>query len=247
MLKVSLYKIESLVVLEPIGKLSEGDFINASNIIDPFILENKRLNGLIIYVESFPSWDSFSSLLEHLKFVNNHHKKISHVAFVTNSLLGGFAQNFMDFFISAEIKTFPYPKLQEAKDWINNTNFKRHGLSIEIERFDGEFMLTFKISGKLTHEDYEKINPLMESSLKGIKNPKLNVLADISELEGWEMQAVWDDLKFGLKYRPTFGKIAIYGTQSWIDYGVKISSWFVGGEIKQFDHLNDAITWISEN
>ena len=247
MLKVDLNKKDSIVILEPIGKLSEEDFINASKIIDPFILENKKLNGLIIYVESFPSWDSFSSLLEHLKFVNNHHKKISHVAFVTNSILGSFAQNFMDYFISAEIKTFPYLKLQEAKDWINNLNFKRHGLTIEIEKFDDEFMLTFKISGKLTHEDYEKINPLLESSLKGVQNPKLNVLADISELEGWEIQAAWDDLKFGLKYGSTFGKIAIYGTQSWIDYGVKISSWFVDGEIKQFDHLNDAITWISEN
>jgi hypothetical protein len=246
MLKVNLNKRESIVILEHIGKLSEVEFIDASKIIDPFIIENKKLNGLIIYVESFPSWDSFSSLLEHLKFVHNHHKKISHVAFVTNSLLGDFAQSFMDYFISAEIKTFSFPKLDEAKNWINKSNFKRHGLSIEIEKFDDEFMLSFKVSGKLTHEDYEKINPLIESALEGTQNPKLNVLADISELEGWEFHAVWDDLEFGLKYGSTFGKVAIYGTQAWIDYGVKISSWFVGGEIKQFDHLNDAINWISE-
>jgi len=246
MLKVDLNKEKSLVILKPNGKLNKVDFIKASKIIDPFILENKKLNGLIIYVESFPSWDSFSSLLEHLKFVNNHHKKISHVAFVTNSLLGSFAQNFMDYFISAKIKTFPYKKLEEAKEWINNPNIQRHGLSLGMERVDNEFILTLKIYGKLTHEDYERIIPLVDSSLEGIINPKLNVLADISELEGWELQAAWDDLKLGLKYGSNFNKIAVYGTSAWIEYGTKISSWFINGEIKQFDDINEAIIWINE-
>tara|TARA_B100001063_G_scaffold125159_1_gene117009 strand:+ start:670 stop:1413 length:744 start_codon:yes stop_codon:yes gene_type:complete len=246
MLKVDLNKEKSLVILEPNGKLCKEDFINASNIIDPFILENEKLNGLIIYVKSFPSWDSFSSLIEHLKFVNNHHKKISHVAFVTNSLLGDFAQSFMDYFISAEIKTFSYEKLQNAKDWITSPNLEKHGLTLGIQRIDNEFILTLKVSGKLTHDDYEKITPLINSSLEGITNPKLNVLADITELDGWEVQAAWDDLKLGLKYGSDFGKIAIYGRSTLIVYGAKIASWFLSGEIKQFDDMNKAIAWINK-
>ncbi len=39
---------------------------------------------------------------------------------------------------------------------------KKHGLSIGIERVDNEFFLSFKAVGTLTHEDYEKIKPLME-------------------------------------------------------------------------------------
>ena len=246
MLKVDLNEKEAIVTLKPEGELCKSDFINASNIIDPFILKNKRLNGLIIYVNAFPSWDSFSALLEHLKFVNNHHKKISHVAFVTNSLLGSFAQNFMDYFISAKIKTFPYSNLQEAKNWINNISIKRHGISIGMERYGDNFILTFKVVGQLTHEDYETITPFIDSSLEGIKNTRLNVFADISELEGWELQAAWDDFKIGLKYNASFNKIAVYGHHSWLDYGAKISSWFVSGKIKQFDEIPEAIAWISE-
>ncbi|APW65500.1 MULTISPECIES: SpoIIAA family protein [Arcobacteraceae] len=118
MLKVDLKQKESIVILEPDGDLCKSDFKRASAIIDPYILENDKLNGLIIHVESFPSWDSFSSLLEHLKFVNNHHEKISYLAFVTDSSLGIFAEKFMDFFIGAEIKTFPFNDMQKAKDWI---------------------------------------------------------------------------------------------------------------------------------
>jgi len=121
MLRVDLKHKESIVILEPDGDLCISDFKRASAVIDPYILENGKLNGLIIHIESFPSWDGFSSLLEHLKFVNNHHEKISHVAFVTNSSLGKFAQNFMDYFISAEIKTFDFNDMQKAKDWILNS------------------------------------------------------------------------------------------------------------------------------
>ena len=42
MLKVDLNKRESIVILEPIGKLSEEDFIDASKVIDPFILVIKN-------------------------------------------------------------------------------------------------------------------------------------------------------------------------------------------------------------
>jgi hypothetical protein len=246
MLKVNLNEVESIVILEPNGELSSNDFIKASEIIDPFILKYEKLNGLIIHVEAFPSWDSFSSLLEHLKFVNNHHKKISHVAFVTDSKLGAFAQSFMDYFISAEIKTFAFNDLQKAKDWMHEPIIKRHGITVGMERFEDEFILTFKVSGKLTHKDYEKITPLIDLSLEGVRTPKINVLADIEELEGWEVQAAWDDFKIGLRYGSSFNKIAIYGKQSWLDYGIKVSSWFINGEIKQFDNINDAIVWIRE-
>lgn len=122
----------------------------------------------------------------------------------------------------------------------------RHGFTIGMERFNNQFVLTFKVSGKLTHDDYKKITPLIDSSLEGVKDPKINVLADIEKLEGLELRAAWDDLKIGLKYGSSFNKIAILGKQSWIKYGSKVSEWFINGEIKQFDDINDAITWISE-
>ena len=46
----------------------------------------------------------------------------------------------------------------------------RHGLSIGIERVDNDFFLSLKVTGKLTHEDYEKITPMMDAALDGIVN-----------------------------------------------------------------------------
>ncbi len=40
-------------------------------------------------------------------------------------------------------------------------SIKKHGLSIGIERVDNNFFLSLKAVGKLTHEDYETITPMI--------------------------------------------------------------------------------------
>jgi len=89
----------------------------------------------------------------------------------------------------------------------------RHGLSIGIERINSSFFLKLKATGKLTHEDYKIIDPLIDAALNGIKQPKIKALIDGTELEGWELQAAWDDFKLGLKHNNEFEKIAIYGNK----------------------------------
>lgn len=118
MLKVKLNEIEGIAILEPDGKLSESDFKTAAETIDPYIEKVGKLNGIIIQVESFPGWDSFSALVTHLKFVREHHKQISYVAFVTNSVVGKLAEHIAIHFVSAKVKKFSFDELDDAKKWI---------------------------------------------------------------------------------------------------------------------------------
>ncbi len=124
---------------------------------------------------------------------------------------------------------------------------QRHGLSIGIERIEHKFFLTLKAVGKLTHEDYEIINPLIDSALDGVKDPKVTVFIDGSELEGWEPRAAWDDLKLGLKHGNEFDKIAIFGNKKWQKYAAKVGTWFTSGEVKFFDDSRDALEWLQLN
>ncbi len=122
----------------------------------------------------------------------------------------------------------------------------QHGLTIGIERVGSDFFLKLKAIGKLTHEDYMIINPLIDSALDGVKDPKVNVLIDGTELEGWELRAAWDDFKLGLKHNNEFRKIAIYGNKNWQEISAKIGAWFISGEIKYFDDCDQAITWLQQ-
>ena len=125
-------------------------------------------------------------------------------------------------------------------------NMTRHGLSIGIERIGNDFFLSLKAVGKLTHADYEIINPMIDSALVGIKSPRIKVLVDGSELEGWELRAAWDDFKLGLKHGGEFDKIAIFGNKKWLEYSAKIGSWFISGDVQYFEDLNEALAWIQE-
>jgi hypothetical protein len=123
--------------------------------------------------------------------------------------------------------------------------YSRHGLSIGIERIDGAFFLKLTVAGKLTHEDYEVMIPMIESALEGVKDPKIRALIDGSEFEGWEMRAAWDDFRLGLKHGSEFEKIAIYGNKKWQETAAKVGSWFIAGEAKFFDDCDDAIDWLN--
>ena len=118
MLSVEIDEVNGIAILEPDGPLSKGDFELAAKIIDPYINKAGRLNGLIIHTKSFPGWDSFAALSSHIRFVKDHHKKISRVAISTDSVVGNFAEAVASHFVNAEIKLFSFQELEEARSWV---------------------------------------------------------------------------------------------------------------------------------
>jgi len=122
----------------------------------------------------------------------------------------------------------------------------KHGLSIGLERVDNQFFLSLKAVGKLTHKDYEKITPLIDSVLSEVREPQVKVLIDGTELQGWELRAAWDDFRLGLKHNNEFTKIAIYGNKNWQEIVAKIGAWFMSGEVRYFESCDDALAWLSE-
>jgi len=112
----------------------------------------------------------------------------------------------------------------------------RHGLSIGLEKLDNEFYLELKISGKLTHDDYAIITPMLESALKGTQQPGIKALVDLLDFEGAELRAAWDDFRLGLAHGNEFTKIA-----------ASVGSWFISGEVKYFEDRQAALVWLEES
>ena len=122
--------------------------------------------------------------------------------------------------------------------------YTRHGLSLGIERINNECFLSIAVAGKLTHEDYETMVPMLESALEGLKEPRIKVFFDARQLEGWDVHAAWDDFKMGMKHRTEFTRIAIVGSKTWQEYAAKIGSWFMPGDVKNFDDIDAALEWL---
>jgi hypothetical protein len=122
----------------------------------------------------------------------------------------------------------------------------RHGLSIGLERVGQEFFVTLKAVGKLTHEDYQEMTPVLEAALQRVEEPRIRLLFDGTEMEGWELRAAWDDFKMGLKHGSKFEKIAIYGNRNWQEIAAKVGSWFMSGEVQYFESYTEAVAWLQQ-
>ena len=120
----------------------------------------------------------------------------------------------------------------------------KHGISTGISRIGEDFYLYFKVAGTLTHNDYEIMVPMVETAIKGVENPVPHSLIDLTEFEGIELRAAWDELKFTLKNDSEFQKIAIVGNKPWEETMAKIADWFLGGECKYFEDYDDAVQWL---
>ncbi|QOL24693.1 STAS/SEC14 domain-containing protein [Thalassotalea sp. LPB0316] len=118
MLHVTLQPNYGIAILEPDGALSEADFLEAKAIIDPYIAESGGLKGVMIYTKEFPGWESFNALLTHLSFVQEHHKFITKVALVTDSVIGNLITPLVTHFVSAKVQLFAYEDAQSAKAWL---------------------------------------------------------------------------------------------------------------------------------
>ena len=118
MLTVKLDQEDGIAILEPNGALTKSDFESAAKAIDPFIEKLGKLNGIIIHVKSFPGWDSFAALITHLKFIKDHHKKVNHVAFVTDSPIGNIVDKLGNHFVDAEVKHFFFNELEQAHNCV---------------------------------------------------------------------------------------------------------------------------------
>ena len=127
------------------------------------------------------------------------------------------------------------------------SNTTEHGLTVKINKREDYFFMDVKIVGTLTHEDYQKRLPMLRYTLNNVENPKVKVLVDALDFQGWELRAAWDDYKFGMEYNKAFTKIAFVGGKAWKAYGVKIGNWFMSGQMKYFKTIEDAEAWLSED
>ena len=127
MLNVQLDETDGLAILEPQGELTKSDFETAAEIVDPYITKFGKLSGIIIRVRSFPGWDSFSALVTHFRFVKEHHEMVERVAFVTDSPIGEFAEHVAKHFVRAQIKSFSFDTMDEARSWIAHAGSENPG------------------------------------------------------------------------------------------------------------------------
>jgi hypothetical protein len=107
-------------------------------------------------------------------------------------------------------------------------------------------VLGFKMSGKLHDEDYKAFVPLVDGAIA--KEGKIRLLALFQNFHGWDLNALWDDVKFSATHCAKIERIAIVGEKTWEEYMARVCKPFTMATIRYFDaaDLSEAWTWIQE-
>jgi hypothetical protein len=118
MVDFELMKDKGVLVVRPDGPLRSDDFRRIAQAVDPFILANGRLNGLMIEAPAFPGWESFEAFLDHLRFVRDHQRNIERIAVATDSALLGLAPRIAEHFAHPEFRVFGGGEIDRALAWL---------------------------------------------------------------------------------------------------------------------------------
>ena len=118
MINHCLMRAEGILIITPQSPLEASDFESLAKEIDPYIKDNGKLHGLMIDAESFPGWKDFASLVTHLRFVRDHHRKIEKIAVVSDSGFLSVAPKIASHFVQAQMRHFSRDQREEALHWL---------------------------------------------------------------------------------------------------------------------------------
>ena len=107
-------------------------------------------------------------------------------------------------------------------------------------------VLGFKLSGKLHDEDYKHFVPAVDAAIAA--HGKVRLLSWFHDFHGWDMHALWDDIKFSTTHCTKIEKIALVGDKKWEEWMAKVCKPFSMATIKYFDAANvkDAWEWLAQ-
>lgn len=118
MVQTELRSDQGILIVKPLGPLTEEDFAALSREADRHIESKGGLNGLMISFEKFPGWKNLKGLCAHLRFVREHQRKIKKVAFVTNSGVVRLVIGIAKHVVYPEARHFKFDRETSALDWI---------------------------------------------------------------------------------------------------------------------------------
>jgi hypothetical protein len=117
---------------------------------------------------------------------------------------------------------------------------------IEPLSTDSPNVLGFRLSGKLHDEDYKKFVPAIDAALA--QQGKVRLLAQFHDFHGWDLHALWDDIKFSTTHCTKIDRIALVGEKTWEKWMATVCKPFTMAKVRYFDaaQVDQALAWLKE-
>ncbi len=103
---------------------------------------------------------------------------------------------------------------------------------LQILELTKDNIIATRASGKLTERDIEKIHPLIHAILD--RGMKVRWYFEMEGFTGWDLPALWEDLKMDTAHAKDHEKIAMVGDKKWQEWITQFMKPFTKAEINYF-------------
>ncbi|MGA3213876.1 MAG: STAS/SEC14 domain-containing protein [Terriglobales bacterium] len=86
---------------------------------------------------------------------------------------------------------------------------------IERLKDSREEAIGFKVVGKITGDDVKAFEPQIEFVIARKKGRPIGILADVSQMEGADWSARWNEMRFLQKHTDHIARMAVVGADKW--------------------------------
>ncbi|GAB5500402.1 MAG: hypothetical protein PsegKO_27130 [Pseudohongiellaceae bacterium] len=118
MIDAELIEEQGIIKIFPETSLEKEDFERLELLIDSWHERHGALHGVMIKTGHFPGWEDLDAMLQHFRFVREHHNQIRRVALVTDGALETATQRFAGPFVNAEVRSFSSREDKQAEAWV---------------------------------------------------------------------------------------------------------------------------------
>src|SRR5215510_13995028 len=107
-------------------------------------------------------------------------------------------------------------------------------------------VLGFRLSGKLHDADYAQFVPAIDAALA--TGSKVRLMAQLHDFHGWDLHALWDDIKLSTTHCAKIKRIALVGDKTWEKWMATVCKPFTLAKVRYFGvaEIEAAKAWLAE-
>jgi hypothetical protein len=107
---------------------------------------------------------------------------------------------------------------------------------------EAKALLKATVYAELTLTDFREFETAVNNEL--MRGAKIKLLFDLTNMSGYTVDVMWEDIKFTRTHAHDFKQIAVVTSRTWVTWLGWLPSAFTDAEIKHFDDLSAAATWL---
>jgi hypothetical protein len=103
-------------------------------------------------------------------------------------------------------------------------------------------LLEMHVYGELALADYRDFEKAVSRELNTA--PKLKLLIDLTNMTGYTLDVVWEEIRFARAHAHAFRRIAIVSESQWAPWISWVNAAFSDAEARIFDNSSEALAWL---